>query len=149
MGFKKVVVAIDGSKHSYHALKKAVEHVNEVSGELTVVHIVPDTGSAPIIIGDFSTAQYDYRRKLKEVKIEEAEQIINRAKQEVQENGGTSQYYILEGDPANSICQFSEKENFDLIIIGSRGLGSFKEMVLGSVSHKVAQTSSIPVMIIK
>ncbi|OLO27648.1 hypothetical protein BTR23_19690 [Alkalihalophilus pseudofirmus] len=149
MGFKKVVVAIDGSKHSYKAVKRAVELVNDVTGQLTVVHIVQDGSPTPIIIGDFSASQYDYRKKMKEMKKEEGEQIIQRAKKEVQENGGTSEFYILEGDPAATICEYAEKENYDLIIIGSRGLGSFKEMMLGSVSHKVAQISTVPVMIVK
>lgn len=47
------------------------------------------------------------------------------------------------------ILNFSQKNKYDIIIIGSRGLGSIKEVFLGSTSHAVVQKSKIPVMIIK
>lgn len=88
-------------------------------------------------------------KKLKEIMKEEAEQIIERAVFEVKEEGGSCQTLVLEGDPATTICLHAEREKYDLIIIGSRGLGVSKELILGSVSHKVSNLSSVPVMIVK
>ena len=44
---------------------------------------------------------------------------------------------LLEGNPASTILEFSQSEKYEVIIIGSRGMGQFKELVLGSVSSKV------------
>ncbi|MHC0551186.1 universal stress protein [Salinicoccus sp. CNSTN-B1] len=51
--------------------------------------------------------------------------------------------------PAKEIIKEAELENYELVVIGSRGLSRFQEMVLGSVSHKVAKRAEIPVMIVK
>ena len=53
------------------------------------------------------------------------------------------------GDPAAEIIEIAEKEMADLIVIGSRGLGTIKGVFMGSVSQKVAHHSSCPVMIVK
>lgn len=47
------------------------------------------------------------------------------------------------------IVSFANRGNFDIVIIGSRGLNSFQEMVIGSVSHKVAKRANAPVLIVK
>ena len=45
--------------------------------------------------------------------------------------------------------KFSQKSRFDIIVIGARGLGSVKEVFLGSVSYSVVHKSKIPVLIVK
>lgn len=56
---------------------------------------------------------------------------------------------IKHGEPGPTIIKYANQENFDLVCIGSRGLNSFQEMVLGSVSHKIAKRVNAPVLIIK
>ena len=56
---------------------------------------------------------------------------------------------LLEGNPASTILEFSQSEKYEVIIIGSRGMGQFKELLLGSVSSKVIQHSSCPVLLIR
>ncbi|HET6715755.1 MAG TPA: universal stress protein [Nitrososphaeraceae archaeon] len=47
------------------------------------------------------------------------------------------------------ILELCDKEKYDIIVMGSRGMGKFKELVLGSVSNKSVHHSSCPVMIIR
>ena len=56
---------------------------------------------------------------------------------------------LLQGNVGSTILDFCEKEKYGIIIMGSRGMGKFKELVLGSVSSKVIHYSSCPVMIIR
>jgi nucleotide-binding universal stress UspA family protein len=56
---------------------------------------------------------------------------------------------IRQGNPAKTILDYAEEINADLIVIGSRGLNSFGEFVLGSVSHNVTQHAKIPVLVVK
>ncbi len=53
------------------------------------------------------------------------------------------------GDEEERIVDVAEKKNFDLIVIGSRGIDSVKEAFLGSVSHYITHRSKVPVLIIK
>ena len=61
----------------------------------------------------------------------------------------TFEISILIGDPASEIIQHVKKNDYDLLIMGSRGLNLLQEFVLGSVSHKVMKYVSIPVLIVK
>jgi nucleotide-binding universal stress UspA family protein len=56
---------------------------------------------------------------------------------------------LSEGHPADKIIELAEAEHCDLIVMGSRGLGGLKEMFLGSVSDKVADHASCPVLIVR
>ena len=57
--------------------------------------------------------------------------------------------WLKQGDPGTTIVSFANRGGFDLVVIGSRGLNSFQEMVIGSVSQKVAKKVISPVMIVK
>jgi nucleotide-binding universal stress UspA family protein len=56
---------------------------------------------------------------------------------------------LIEGDPASKIIGYSEMEKFDIIIIGSRGMGKFKELIVGSVSNKVLHHAKCSVMLVR
>lgn len=56
---------------------------------------------------------------------------------------------LKEGDPAQTIIENASKENFDLVVMGSRGLGGLKKLMLGSVSNAVAQKVGSTAMIVK
>jgi nucleotide-binding universal stress UspA family protein len=66
-------------------------------------------------------------------------------------NGTKIQTVLMEGgDAAPKIIQYSEKENFDTIIMGHSGMSGFKRMLLGSVSNQVVnQTKKCTVVIVK
>ncbi len=54
-----------------------------------------------------------------------------------------------EGHPAEAIVNLARLRNCDLIVMGSRGLGTFKELLLGSVSDKVVRRASCPVLVVR
>ena len=56
---------------------------------------------------------------------------------------------VLEGPPAEAILRVAETRECDLIVMGSRGLGELKAVLLGSVSDKVLHHSTVPVLIVK
>lgn len=56
---------------------------------------------------------------------------------------------ILHGYPGPTIIEYANKEKVDMVVIGSRGLNSLQEMVLGSVSHKVMKRVNCPALIVK
>ena len=56
---------------------------------------------------------------------------------------------MIWGSPIDEIQEMVDSKKFDLIVIGSRGMGSLKELFLGSVSNAIVHKSKIPVMIVK
>ena len=56
---------------------------------------------------------------------------------------------LLRGRAADKIIETANEGNFDLIVVGSRGLGGIKEIFLGSVSDRVADEARCPVLIVK
>ncbi|MCQ4343861.1 MAG: universal stress protein [Sulfolobales archaeon] len=141
--FKRIVAAYDGSDQAIKALNTAIELAKAFNSKLDVVEVVDTAallgmGFAPIpsdvIAQIYSKAQND----------------VEQAKKKAQEAGVkdvTSQ--VLEGDPATSIIEYASKNGADLIVIGSRGLSTFKRLILGSVSSKVVQESRVPVLVVK
>ena len=76
--------------------------------------------------------------------------IIARGKAVADEKGITNVKGVIEdGDPAERILACAQRENADLIVIGNRGLGDFKGLVLGSVSHKVSSLAECTCVTVK
>jgi len=70
------------------------------------------------------------------------DQILIAAKKEAEKKGAKYiETRVIQGDPAETIINYANKGNFDMIVIGSRGLGSFKGLMLGSVSSKVCHAA--------
>jgi nucleotide-binding universal stress UspA family protein len=78
-----------------------------------------------------------------------AEEILDKATKEIGEIPGDSELDILSGDPAETILQVVDIYNIDLVIMGTRGQGGIKSLLLGSQSHKVVSTAPCPVMLVR
>lgn len=140
--FNKILVAVDGSEMSEKALEAALHLAKEQKLEVTLVHVEKNV-SVPVGM-EGASVDYIYESIKKE-----GEKLLNDMKSKAESEGVNPQTVYLQGDPAVQIVHLAEKENHQLIIIGSRGLGNIKEMMLGSVSHKVSQMSHCPVLIVK
>ncbi|WP_050616352.1 universal stress protein [Bacillus testis] len=140
--FNKILVAIDGSPMSDKALDTALSLAKWQQADLLLVHVGRSVVMPPTMIIPSAENVYDAVRTA-------GEKILKQAKQKAEEEGFTPSAKYVEGDPAEQIIQLAEQEQADLVVIGSRGLGNIKEMVLGGVSHKVSQHVHCPVLIIK
>ena len=80
---------------------------------------------------------------------EEAKGILDKAKNIGNKNGVNVETVVMKGDATTNIIEFSKKENYDTIIMGRRGKGKFKQLVLGSTSNKVLTHSNSTVVIVK
>jgi nucleotide-binding universal stress UspA family protein len=79
----------------------------------------------------------------------ESERILSKCSEMATSKGISINTKLLQGNAGSIILDFCEKENYDIIVMGSRGMGKFKELVLGSVSNKVVHHSTCPVMIVR
>ncbi|WP_431801923.1 universal stress protein [Halobacillus andaensis] len=138
--FKEILLASDGSAHAIRAAKTAVQLAGEQKlGKITVLYAVDGAVSKSDILSEGDPKARERRRK---ERLKETEDVL-------QQNQVDYQVRIIKGDPGPSIVKFANDNHYDVVVIGSRGLNGLQEMVLGSVSHKVAKRAACPVMIVK
>ncbi|MFY0762401.1 universal stress protein [Metabacillus dongyingensis] len=153
MIYKRILVAIDGSEGSKQALEHGSELAKNYGAELTLIHVKNETrlplygGVYPVSAAGTQIIQEEAERA-EEVEISNGEAILRKAKEAVSPDIKVNTV-LLDGDPAASICGYTEKNNIDLIVMGSRGLSGIKKWVLGSVSQKVLSESTQAVLITK
>jgi nucleotide-binding universal stress UspA family protein len=122
----KILVAYDGSDHAKRALTESIQLAQKFSGFLTLLHCCWfESDQASILL-------------LKDVKgILEAASVNHEYKS------------IRTNNPSTTILQIAEEGGYDMIVLGSRGLGGARALILGSVSNKVASEATIPILIVK
>ena len=138
--YKSILLAADGSENSRRAGKQAAQLASLVQGaEVTVVYVSDFKEDSQEEVHDGGSIEFELSRKKKIQPIREALEREN-------------VYYkteVLHGRPAPVIIELANEGNFDLVVIGSRGLNPISEMVLGSVSHKVVNGVKCPVLVVK
>jgi nucleotide-binding universal stress UspA family protein len=136
-----VVVGVDGSDGSVAALRFALEEARIRGAGLKAVnawHIPPavyGAGWAP------ASVDLDEYRKLAEAALQKSLEDVGAAA-----SGVTVTPVLEEGQPADVLC--AEAENADLLVVGSRGLGGFRGLLLGSVSQQCAHHAPCPVVVV-
>lgn len=140
----KILVAIDGSENSLRAARYASKTAVHFPGSrVSLVYV--DTMSVQVKVkGGGMPPDYDELvSEGRKAALEDAEKIFT-------ENQLPYNVKVLEGyDIAETICDFAREYNYDQIIMGTRGLGNLKGIVLGSVSHKVIRNAPCPVTFVK
>ena len=135
---KKILVALDGSENSKRGLDMAIYLARQSNTKLTGIHVICK------IPKEFQKLEYPEKPLLIE-----ADKIMNYSKKRSAQNGILFEKKISFGDIGSEIIKFAKALNYDIIIIGARGMSNIKEIFLGSVSNYVLHKSKIPVMIVK
>ncbi len=133
----KILVCTDGSEQSQKALEKAALiaggcNVNDVA----IIHVNEE--DLPYMEA-YSRNVIERYMQIKEENKKEIERILKEALKFFEEKGIKARTIFKEGHPAETIVEVGCGENFDFIVIGSRGLGGLKKALLGSVSNAVVQ----------
>ena len=127
--YASVIAALDGSEQSLLALKHARAIADCFKSKLILVHAFPRTSDLR------DSIEYNnlvaLRTKVGQTIIEAARKQLGPIELDVEED-------LLEGPAADAILSAAAVRNCDLIVMGSRGIGSIKGMVFGSVSTNVS-----------
>jgi nucleotide-binding universal stress UspA family protein len=141
--YTKILVPIDGSENSMRALEHGLALSLKLKSKLTILYIID---VPPFVYVQSQQVVNSVMESLEK----EAKSVLESGKSQSKKHGVEPETAFLEGsDIASIIIDYSEKNNFDAIVIGSRGHGKVKTVLLGSVSHNVLHNSKIPVLIIK
>jgi len=137
----RILVAIDDSEHSFVAAR-ALSHL-AVPERLVLLHALDVPAPAyPMIMPE--VAQDLYRIVERDMR-EDGERLLNRAASVLTDGIGVERKLEI-GTPAEVIVSFAAQERIDLIVMGLRGLSPTKEILVGSVSHRVASHASNAVL---
>lgn len=146
--FKRILVAVDGSKTSLKALDKAIgfqKLMPETEIFILCVYKHHSLFEASLSIG--RPVDMDIPDK---VLSDYAKEVVKHAKDMAIDHGATKiRGFVKSGRPSKVIVKFAQDKEADLIVVGTRGTHSDKDgMLLGSVSHRVASQAKCPVLVV-
>jgi nucleotide-binding universal stress UspA family protein len=121
----RILVGVDGSNHSDRALLEAATVAKRFAGSVKVITV--------------------YGKGMEK----KAKEILEHAKLYLENEVEYTTSQILGSNPARALKNVAEHENFDLVVVGCRGLGSKASILLGSVSRKVVANTDCNVLVVK
>ncbi|MGH2929938.1 MAG: universal stress protein [Solirubrobacteraceae bacterium] len=143
--FQRILVAIDGSPHAARALSEAVDLAQRSNATLTVMTVVPDV-SAWLFSGGGYTGAIDFEALAQESE-HEHQQLLDSAVDALPKDLSVTKL-LAHGRPAERILERRGSDRHDLVVMGSRGRGDVRSVLLGSVSHKVLNAGPGAVLIV-
>lgn len=140
--FSKVLIPVDDSEQSRRAVEKAAElHHDGVIGSIDLFNVY-NTGNVDI-------TKLHNQDRLDELRTESL-RILKMYEDFLKEKGVECTLKRAGGDPASLIIDVVDNnKDYDLIIMGSRRINKFQELIFGSVSDKVVRLAKLPVLVIK
>ena len=153
---KSILVAVDGSDHSDKAVALAGEIAAKHDARMKLMYVrVP--GPVPESLRHLGEVELHAaggpdrdQRGDEEISRKVGELILDRSARQAKEAGAKEIVTVLEaGDPAECILKVAGDEGANLIVMGSRGMGGLGGLLMGSVSHKVAQLSPCSCITVK
>ena len=140
MSQQRFLVPVDGSAHSLAAVRYAVKLVRQLTGDIVLLHCHKPF---PITLGE----PY-FQRAITKI-AEKSEELLTPFRELLSQSDIKHEVRILEGPAAEKIASVARIEQCEMIIMGSRGLGDLKGLVLGSVAHRVLHSAPCPVLVIR
>jgi nucleotide-binding universal stress UspA family protein len=142
--FSKILVPVDQSENSSRALEYALKLAKSTASKVVLLSVIQDipsySGESYVSIQELEKSFQESTKKYVDDLLKKAEMKYDIKAQGIVRQGG---------HPARIILDVAKSEGADLIIMGSRGMGSFKKMLLGSVSHAVISHATVPVLTVR
>lgn len=142
MAVKKIILAFEGSDGSKKALDWTVEFAKQTQSEVHVVTVLESIGMISLEptsqIIDMENIREQYLMQLNEA----TRSLCN-------DNFCTINNKVIEGNAADELIRYAKQQQADLIVCGTRGLGNFTSLLLGSVAHKLVTYAECPVLVVK
>lgn len=150
----KFLVAIDGSKASQHALAQAIRLAASGNARIVLLVVIEPVNNVyfpgmmptgePLVAWQGVPAD-----QMEKMVSDTARSVLSEAEVTCREAGVQCETLLQSGSPRSIICEVAEKEAPDVLVIGSRGLGTVERLMLGSVSDYVIHHAHCPVLIVR
>ena len=137
--YMNILVPLDGSEYSQKALLQACDMAKNYQSNLILVYVVDKPISLNLL------DRKEYLKILRSF----GQKVLVKAKQTAKLEGLDATTIMKEGNISNEILKLAKIKKCNLIIIGSKGLGTTARFFLGSVSNKLANSSTCSILIVK
>lgn len=134
----RIVVGVDGSEHAVRALRWAVEDARRRGSGLAVVHAVP----IPLNLADPILIPPPPEHDLRLAGLAVIDEVLD----DVELDDLEVERVSVIGQAASVLCDAGR--GAELLVLGSRGLGGFKGLLVGSVTHQVVAHAPCPVVVV-
>jgi YjbE family integral membrane protein len=143
--FRRILLAADGSECSERAVQQVLAIQRELRDPATMqLHLInvqrPVSGDVSSFVSGKSLEEYHQERS--------AEALAS-ARSAIDASGLAYQVHQRVGSPGPTIAEVAQAEKCDLIVMGSRGLGSHTAALLGSVAQSTIEHAGVPVLVVK
>lgn len=149
---RNILVPLDGSKNSLRGLDTAIYIARQCQSTITGLYVMPILVVSLIQPAGFippvsMVKSLDITKELKA----DAKQFLESAKLKAAKKGIILRTKIMDGQPGPDILRVAQNKNnkIDLIVVGSRGRSSVKELFLGSTSNYIVHKAKVPVLLVK
>lgn len=140
---RKILVTTDGSDNANKALLEAKRMAVAFDAKVEILYVIKYlVKNSYVRIERYSPQVMEEFKKIGEEILEDSLKYFDDYKGQVTTK-------LKAGDPGDIIIEETEKEDYDLVVMGSRGLGTFSRTMLGSVSNKVLNHTKTNVLIVK
>jgi nucleotide-binding universal stress UspA family protein len=139
---RKIMVATDGSKSANQAVELATSIAIVAGAELTIVHVLY---LSPMVYGGYPPAMDKFYGDIRK----DGARIISEASKIADKNGVSAKTKLIEKNrtPVWAITSAANEGKFDLIVLGTRGMGGLKKVILGSVANGVVHYANTSVLV--
>lgn len=142
--FRKIMVATDGSESAKKAVDSAIEIAKLSGTKLYAVHVIS--------MGFFSislpTAE-EWKKAYQEQLMAEGKQATDYAEYAGRAAGVEVESVILQGNPVEEIIGFAERNDIDLVVMGTHGMSGITNFLLGSVAENVVRHAKKAVIVVR
>ena len=150
--YKHIVIAIDGSKTSLHALKQACALVQGTGAKLTLVHVANPAEYVATIAPEF--LQYE---NYETAATEQGNAILDAAEKQARsvlgENAQIGRHLLVISknvrDMAKSLVDYAAEQHSDLLVLGTHGRTGLMHLLMGSFAETVMRETRLPLLIIR
>lgn len=148
---KKILLAIDGSETSLRAAEEALKLASAFNSEVVIISVAqrPQTMAHVAFEGITSKELEEAQKNILDQTVSVLVTLLKREAQKFVEAGIKVTTKVIIGRPTERIIVEANEGDYDLLVIGSRGLSAVKRFILGTVSDKVANNVTCPVYIVK
>jgi nucleotide-binding universal stress UspA family protein len=138
LGWKKIVLATDGSKFSAAATDRAIDFARAYGGSLLVISVV-----------DVPAEFYAESPKAAEQLLAQAKQYVADAKKRAEAAGVATEGFTAEGDTYEAVVNLARERGAEMIVLGSHGRTGLRRLLMGSVTEAVIGYAPCPVLVVK
>ena len=144
----RILVTTDGSPASNRAVDLAAHMAIKHDASLYLLNVIREMQLPPELkkmaqVENIGSARHDVLEFV-------AEKILGDAERRAKREGAKAVRKASgQGDPATAIAKYAQRNKIDLIVMGTRGLGRVKGMLMGSVSRKVANSCNVNLLVVR